>query len=333
MAPKPYVGKEVIEKIAALYIEDKKVPAKILLDKVNEWLKDKGQGDRQISLSLVQRELAKYHKKEKEKEGEPNPLDQPWSIGACEKYGIPADMIPVLIQIQQFAQRIPRVKITIRQARWFARLYPTVQKMMTKKQPPNIAGVLIQLAIYMHVELDREESKVLVELFKILESAKELSNQGEKEQFYQLVGLAWLALIGVQYARQEQVSELIGEPSKREFDTSALDNLYFIREDISGEALLDGFRDTYDTPEQKKQRADYSANFKGLSAEELEALFGKQLLTQNQIDMANDHVRAFLHSAVRGREWMEQHPEAWAELIKLWEAKEHERTHSQAVSQ
>ncbi len=256
----------------------------------------------------------------------PSLLDQSWSIGSCIEYDIPADMIPALIQIQQFAQKLG-VKITTRQARWFARLYPTVQKMMTKKQHTNIAGVLIQFAIFRHVKLDREASNFLVKLFKFLESAKELSNQSEKEQLNQLVGLVWLALIGVQYARQEQVSELIGQLGKREFDTAALDNLYFIREDFLAEALLDGFWDTYATPEGKKRRADYLANFKGLSAMELEADFGKQLI-QNQIDMANDFSRAMLHSAVRGREWIEQHSEQWAELFKLWEEKEHERTHN-----
>ncbi len=82
---------------------------------------------------------------------------------------------------------------------------------------------------------------MLVRKIKFIESAKELSNQSEKEQLNQLVGLVWLALIGVQYARQEQVSELIGQLGKREFDTAALDNLYFIREDFLAEALLDGF--------------------------------------------------------------------------------------------
>jgi len=243
-----------------------------------------------------------------------NPWDKPWSIGSSIECGISADMIPVLIKMQQIGQKIRR-EITIRQARWFARLYPSVEK-VTKKQ--NIALVFIQLSMYNNVKLDSELASLLIKLYKLIESEKEQSNQ--------LVGLAWLALIGVQYARQEQIGELTGDTPS---NTSELDNLYFIQGDFSAEALFDGFWLVYTTPEQKRQRADYIANFKGSSAEELESTFGK--LTPAQLDLANDVLRVFLSGAVSGREWKEQHPKEWEELMKLWEAKEHERLNNQEV--
>ena len=53
-----------------------------------------------------------------------DPLDKPWTIGACEKYGIPGDMIPHLIELQKLDREPPQLPpLTIRQARWFSRLY------------------------------------------------------------------------------------------------------------------------------------------------------------------------------------------------------------------
>lgn len=77
----------------------------------------------------------------------------------------------------------------------------------------------------------------------------------------------------------------------------------------------------------RRQIADYIASFEGLSAEELERHFGK--FTPNHFELVNE----FESGVLNAQDWVTQHPEAWAELIKLWEAKEHERTHSQAVSQ
>lgn len=139
MALKPYLGKEVITKIAEYYLADKDAPAKEIQERVNSWLKDVKHSNREVSLSTVQRELAKYHKKEKEKEGEPNPIDQPWTIGACAtpEYNIPADMIPVLIKEQELRMKcnLGPGNLTIREALWFARLYPVLSQIAQKLFP------------------------------------------------------------------------------------------------------------------------------------------------------------------------------------------------------
>ena len=148
--------------------------------------------------------------------------------------------------------------------------------------------------------------------------------KSEPEQSNQNAELTWLVLIGMLYAKAEQVSELIGEDYP---DTSELDKLLLIPEDLSIEALIDGWRSAFATPKQRKQREDILANFKGLSSEELELNFGK--LTPHQVAYVNDLLHAVTSGFVSAHKWKEQHPEEYAEIKKLWEAKEHERLHSQ----
>ncbi len=66
---------------------------------------------------------------------QPSELDQPWSIGACAQYSIPADIIPVLMKMKK--NRAPEDKgdlgeITIREARWLARLFPAAESLVNK---------------------------------------------------------------------------------------------------------------------------------------------------------------------------------------------------------
>ena len=66
----------------------------------------------------------------------PSELDQPWSIGACAQYNIPPDIIPVLISLQKL--KAPGEgdgvlgKITVREARWVARLFPVAEPLVNK---------------------------------------------------------------------------------------------------------------------------------------------------------------------------------------------------------
>lgn len=66
----------------------------------------------------------------------PSELDQPWSIGACTQYNIPPDIIPVLISLQKLKatddEKSSLGKITIREARWVARLYPAAEPVINK---------------------------------------------------------------------------------------------------------------------------------------------------------------------------------------------------------
>ncbi len=66
---------------------------------------------------------------------QPSELEQPWSIGACAQYNIPADIIPVLMKMKR--QRAPEDEgglgeITIREAQWVARLFPVAEPLVNK---------------------------------------------------------------------------------------------------------------------------------------------------------------------------------------------------------
>ena len=59
------------------------------------------------------------------------PLDIPWRIGHCLKYGIPGDVIPSLIRIREKIGD----RLTIRRARWMGLLYPAVIQLATEEYP------------------------------------------------------------------------------------------------------------------------------------------------------------------------------------------------------
>jgi hypothetical protein len=71
---------------------------------------------------------------------QPREIEKPWSIGACSYYNIPHDMIPVLIKIQKLMaeygddEDVARV-LTVREARWMARLYRVAEPLI--KELPN----------------------------------------------------------------------------------------------------------------------------------------------------------------------------------------------------
>ncbi len=244
-------------------------------------------------------------------------LDVPWSIGSM-RHNLPADMILVLIQTQQFMEWLG-LKMTVRQAIWFSRLYPIVHKMSKKHYKyTNVADVLL---LVMVPSRDREQLSLFLNRYKELHDFLEIEGEETKQN---IAAVFWLAMIGVQYAKQEQIAELVGDKTS---DTTELDNLYFIRDDFSASALLDGFWYTFATSEQKKQRAHKLANFKGWSAEELEPIFGK--LTSGQVESWNELQRVSLSKSVSGEEWKKKHPEEWAELTKAMEAKANERQHNQ----
>ena len=120
-----------------------------------------------------------------------NPIDSPWSIGCCEKYNIPADIIPTLIKYEQSGQP----KFTIRQAKWFSRLKPIVFEMSAKKYP--LADCLAGLPTTGPVRIPAPDND---------------------SRFY------LLALIAFQYAGAEELSEMEGKPYP---DTSGLDSYIF----------------------------------------------------------------------------------------------------------
>jgi hypothetical protein len=72
---------------------------------------------------------------------QPSELERPWSIGACAHYGISPDIIPILIRLQKLKAASDEEgspgKITIREARWVARLYPAAEPLIYKETIDN----------------------------------------------------------------------------------------------------------------------------------------------------------------------------------------------------
>lgn len=60
-------------------------------------------------------------------------LDKPWHLGSLEEYNLPSEAIPYVLAVQDFSEKYPdqlfkepRQPVTIRQAKWIARLYGIV---------------------------------------------------------------------------------------------------------------------------------------------------------------------------------------------------------------
>jgi hypothetical protein len=119
-------------------------------------------------------------------------LNQRWNIGLGMKYGITANIVPVLIKIKQNENLSD--DLTIRKARWIEYLYPTLE-LIFKRRRPNI-------------------------------------NQEER------IGLIYL--IAENYAKLEEIFEIkngVNNTPIHAMDTSDIDNMYLVKEDISNENI------------------------------------------------------------------------------------------------
>jgi len=285
-------------------------------DAAEDWIRSEAKAQLP-GTSSVQKFIAE-HKSDK-----PLPQDFPWTIGACDKFDIPADAIPLLIKIQQATIK----QLTIRQARWFSRLYPIV-KNLVKNEFRDLRIGLLGFILYF-VLLLREEGEQKSLRDNLIKQLRELDieNNVEKSTF-EAVELFLLVIIGLQYAEQEKINDRIYKksyPNVPPPDTRELDNLYFVKQDVSAEAFLDGLWSAFATPEQKKQWTEYMVNFKGYSLDELEGQSG-QKLSQNQVNIINEFLHAIYSGAIQAREYMKLHPKELAEIQKILEKKDNERT-------
>lgn len=96
-----------------------------------------------------------YQKLKKQMDLTPSDLDFPWHIGACLKYQIPSDVVPILIEEQRnflvksgSSVTTQTKPMTIRQARWFALLHPLISKMAKEQYPDDPLKQHACLAIY-----------------------------------------------------------------------------------------------------------------------------------------------------------------------------------------
>jgi hypothetical protein len=125
----PKIPNEVRQLIISQAIHDSKtMPRRALAVRLQELIERMGE------VSPTEDTLARMISEARNKQ--PSELEKPWSIGACAQYNIPTDIIPILIKIQKLKavedEEGSLGEITIREARWIARLYPAVEPLISK---------------------------------------------------------------------------------------------------------------------------------------------------------------------------------------------------------
>jgi len=140
----PKISSEVRQLIIGQAIHDSKtMPRRALAVRLNELI------DRMGEVSPTEDTLARMISEARNKQ--PSELEKPWSIGACAYYNIPQYITPILIRIQKLKAAededgSPGI-ITIREARWIARLYPAAEPLISKLAVGDGGGLLWLLFI------------------------------------------------------------------------------------------------------------------------------------------------------------------------------------------
>lgn len=214
----------------------------------------------------------------------PKPEDVPWTVGSCIAYGIPGDLIPLLLEEQkhrlesraelialasksgydpEYARDVTGHEVlTIRQAKWFCRLHPTVSELAKRLFPG---------------EPEKQRSR--------------------------------LSIVSSQYARREQVAQLL---DKAHPDTADID-AHLMQGDLSDEVMNDAIVDYVFPEDFKKEYAKETEEWQGNSRDIYEHILGE--LTDEQVGLLNDWWRSTRRGAVARRDWEQSHPEV-VELVK-----------------
>ena len=125
----PKISNEVRQLIISQAIHDSKtIPRRALAVRLQDLIERMGE------VSPTEDTLVRMISEARNKQ--PSELEKPWSIGACAHYNILPDIIPILIRLQKLKAAGDKDgspgKITIREARWVARLYPATEPVINK---------------------------------------------------------------------------------------------------------------------------------------------------------------------------------------------------------
>jgi len=148
----PKISNEVRRLIIGQAIHDSKnMPRRALAVRLQDIIEKMGE------ISPSEDTLVKMISEARNKQ--PSELDQPWSIGACDEYNIPPDIIPTLIRLQKlkavYDEGESPGKITIKEARWVARLYPVAEPVIDRLFK-NEEGSLWWLSLIVNSYVQRE---------------------------------------------------------------------------------------------------------------------------------------------------------------------------------
>jgi hypothetical protein len=164
MAKNPLITGEVRRLIADEYVNNKDSPAKVIRDLVEDRLRKQNLHHIQgwPGLSAVQKELTKIRQKNDERSLELKGLDRPWSIGTLVKYGIVPEAIPVLLKIQENRKYALKNLLTIREAKWIARLYTLTKNMRDLDYFTRFYALEERISELTGIELDTSEIDIFV---------------------------------------------------------------------------------------------------------------------------------------------------------------------------
>ena len=150
----PNISNEVRQLIISQAIHDSKnMPRRALAVRLQDLIEKMGQ------ISPTEETLMRMISEARNRQ--PSELDQLWSIGVCAQYNISPDIIPVLIRMQQLRARsgfkVLQQELTIREARWFARLHPVVETLTRKQFPydPEMRLRFLSLIVSAYVQRER----------------------------------------------------------------------------------------------------------------------------------------------------------------------------------
>lgn len=125
----PKISQEIRQLIISQAIHDSKMmPRRVLAIRLKEMIKSLGEPT--PTEDTLMRMISDARNKQ------PSEFEKPWCIGACDYYNIPHDMIPILIKMQRLKlenagveEDTPNV-LTVREARWIARLYHVAEPLI-----------------------------------------------------------------------------------------------------------------------------------------------------------------------------------------------------------
>ena len=124
----PKISSEVRRLIISEAIHDSKnMPRRALAVRLQDLIEKMGE------VSPTEDTLAKMISEARNQQ--PSELDEPWSIGACAQYDIPADIVPILMKIEKLRASQNKDgfgEITIREAQWVARLFPVAEPLINR---------------------------------------------------------------------------------------------------------------------------------------------------------------------------------------------------------
>jgi hypothetical protein len=216
MKTKKRVPEIIRKKMAALLRVDENYSAHFLKHEIEKDLKKE---ERKIynfterTYSTMKNKLKADNRIEKE-------LDEQWSIGDCERYNIPDNMIPIIMEKKKILAiaydiidssgppnphddggwlEIEKAPMTIRVARWMSRLKPSVDTLIEKFKNDGL-----------DIENRRDNA-----------SPEEIIRQKESFLFWLLYNIAQV------YAKLEGISEFLGD---EHFDSRVTDESFFMKD-------------------------------------------------------------------------------------------------------